>query len=904
MSVDASRDLLDTGPALGWRALLVIALAVVVTFFTVTDGAFVADDLTLIARNPTLQHPGGLLEIVGQPMWSALPEFKDGAQVGHWRPLTSLVFAGGYALGGSADAPFVFHALSLLFHVLAAFAAFALARRLLRHDLAALGVALLFALHPLQTESVAWISALNDPLGAALLFAGLERWLAWRERAAGLPWAASGLYLLALLTKESSIAFLPLVVLLELTGFGARAKRWSGFGLVVGATLVWYALRIWVFGEAAAGFFRVNASYGDLTLRLRGELLGGGVARTLWPVDLAPGEPFREVWPAGSGDKLAKTLGLAAFACAALAAGVHWARKRTSLVALATFGFLAALLPALLAPSALGQTPFAARYLYVPVFFAVLGLAALVRNRRALFGVLAVLALLGAWRVQGHAQTWASPTAYYERVTERYPDAPSGFWNLGETLRGRYIASTNAADGSQGIGNLELLERAFAAYEAASALLERAASDATIPKDELDYLRTGIGQAWSYLLQAEVDEFRDYDTPRQVLEMLLERVMQREAANRAQGYPRPPLPVEEVFNTLGIVKLRAGDKSGAADEFRRALELRPNYVPALRNLGLVRLEAGDAALATQLFQKALNLVPGDPEVLEPYARSLFEEGWVEQALLVADELEAADPASPTPEQLRGLDALQKRDFRSALEHFDKALSANPRAPGPLYHRGMTLEQLGERDEAVTALRRAAEADPTHFPAHYNLARMLLEVGATPAAKPYLERAYVLGNGRAELVPMRQVLLQLDPENAPRMREFADVDDQRRDAEGALFWTERALAVDPENGRSRHLLGRMLMEQDEHVLALPELIRASELLPKAYIVFEDLGRCYAQLGRYPESREAYERAIALIEAQTYAGNPDDPPQVKQAWQQVKQNAINAIAKRLTELPKGR
>lgn len=885
-----------------WRYRIVLVLAVLVTFWQATSGAFVNDDLTLLARNPSLTEPDGLMDIVGQPMWAAVPEFASGDRVGHWRPVTSLVFAAGHALGGGASAPLPFHLMSLLFHALAALAAFGLARRLLGSDRPAFAAALLFALHPLQTESVAWISALNDPLAAALVFAGLERWLAWRERGAGLPWAAAGLFFVALLTKEPAVAFLPLVLVLELglrlLGRTPRdARPWSGFALLGAAALAWYALRIWVFGEAAAGFFRTNADYGDHGLRLRRELIGSAAWRTLWPFDLAPGEPFREVWSEGATGRLTKLVGFGALAIGLAVAA--W--KRSGWGLLITLGFLAALLPPLVGAGSLGQTPFAARYVYVPVFFAALGAGLLVRRAPAALALVAVVAGVFAWRVQVHQATWDGPTAYYERVTEAYPRSPNGFWNLGETLRGRYIDSTAAADGSQGIGDLALLEDAFQAYEAASRLLERAAKDATIPKDELDYLQTGIGQAWSYLLQAEVDEYRDFDTPRRILEMLLERVLAREAVNRAEGYPRPPLPVEQVFNTLGIVELRAGDRTAAADAFRRALEQDPNYVPALRNLGLVRLGNGEHALASQLLKRALDLVPDDPDVLDPYARSLFEEGWPDRALELAEKLARIEPSSPTPATLRGLRAMQRRDFRTALNEFDRALEKSPRAPGPLYHRGMALEQLGETDQAIAALRRATEADPLHFAAHYNLARMLLDAGANAAATPYLERAYVIGDGRSQLATIRPILLQLDPEDAPRMRELAEVDDRRGDAEGALFWTERALNLDPDNGRSRHLMGQLLMASGEHVLALPELVRAAELLPKGFVVFEDLGRVNAELGRYPAARAAYERALELIEGQTYAGAPSDPPEAKQAFESLKSAAASRVAKRLSELP---
>ena len=114
-------------------------------------------------------------------------------------------------------APLLAASPAIKLHAFAAMTAFALAWRVTKSTLAAAFAALLFGLHPIQVESVAWISAINGPLFGALSLLSLERFLAWRERGStGLPWASAVCLALALLAKELAFAVVPCALVLDL----------------------------------------------------------------------------------------------------------------------------------------------------------------------------------------------------------------------------------------------------------------------------------------------------------------------------------------------------------------------------------------------------------------------------------------------------------------------------------------------------------------------------------------------------------------------------------------------------------------------------------------------------------------------------------------------------------------
>lgn len=198
-------------------AWLTAALALLPHLRGLANG-FVYDDFRFVAENrgiQTLDAPAGLLIDIDR---MATPRDDD-----IWRPLRTLGFALEHAVGcrqGSGPhvctSAFAFHATSLLLFLLLVRGLIALAQRVAGFPLgAACAGALLFGLHPLTVESVAWISSQGDLLAALGVVGCL---LVAAER----PLLAAGFAFAALLGKESA---LPLVGVLALEAWRGRRFR-------------------------------------------------------------------------------------------------------------------------------------------------------------------------------------------------------------------------------------------------------------------------------------------------------------------------------------------------------------------------------------------------------------------------------------------------------------------------------------------------------------------------------------------------------------------------------------------------------------------------------------------------------------------------------------------------------
>jgi hypothetical protein len=248
-------------------SLLILTGAVVFAFGPCLPNGFVNwDDQSEIVENPDF-NPVTLKGLEWN--WT-------NTRLTLYMPITYMVWAGVAEIAGREHdgtlSPMAFHALSIGLHLLCSILVFFLILQLWKRIWPALAGAIVFAVHPLQAEPVAWASGMYTVLSSALCFGALIAYVAWAlnenrtsniqrptsniEVNAGVPsslrrwkldvgrstfalyWLATFLYLIALLTKAAS-ASLPLVVaVIDLFILGRPIKK------IVWPVLFWVALAI------------------------------------------------------------------------------------------------------------------------------------------------------------------------------------------------------------------------------------------------------------------------------------------------------------------------------------------------------------------------------------------------------------------------------------------------------------------------------------------------------------------------------------------------------------------------------------------------------------------------------------------------------------------------------------
>ena len=217
-----------------WAALSLFVVVFAIYAPALRDG-FVWDDTALILRDPLIRS----YRLVHEGFNHFL--FVDATASDFYRPLQRLSYMLDYALVGFQ--PALYHATSILWHALAAVALFLFSEELLssfgivrqKSRGIAFTAALVWAIHPVQSAAVVYISGRADPLAASFGFFGL--FLLFRaEQLAGqrklLMFVAGGAaFLLSAFSKESGLVF-PVAGLLILL----LRKEWTDFWRMTGTT--------------------------------------------------------------------------------------------------------------------------------------------------------------------------------------------------------------------------------------------------------------------------------------------------------------------------------------------------------------------------------------------------------------------------------------------------------------------------------------------------------------------------------------------------------------------------------------------------------------------------------------------------------------------------------------------
>ncbi|MBJ6759366.1 tetratricopeptide repeat protein [Myxococcaceae bacterium JPH2] len=548
---------------------LSVALVAMAVYVPALTGGFVYDDYALVDANPWIQSPVWLGEVFRHQLFGFNPTAT--ASAAFYRPLTHVALLAIHLLAGVR--PWAYHLLPVLLHAVASVTLSSLTRRLagaLRPNVA-LAAGLLFAVHPVHAEAVAWISGLMDvattTAGLGALWMLATRGLRPRRAVAG-----AALWLVALLFKEVA-ALVPLMLLAweVMDTQDPRPRR----------ELVW---RYGALGVA-----------GGLYLAMRWNAVGWAVANSGWAA-VPPSIAWLNTLPllASYARLLTIPSGLSIFhhfepstsitegpvvlgALVVVTLLVALARLRTR-VPLAWLGLLWVILPLLpaLHLRALGESPVAERYAYLPsaglcILLAMAWNAWEQGGRQRSVALLVGIGVLVVATAKTSTQVlvWQDEVSLWANAVDVEPASPVPAYQLGATL-----------------------------------LREGEAERALPVLDHAVVMRPTYSPAVEALAQA---------------------LLQSGQAARARELLEAAIPSAPTLPSfhfrLGEAKRALGDLPGAAQSFREAARLDPRSTDARVSLGEALLTLGQISAAQSAFDEARALSQNSPAVQQAWQRA-------------------------------------------------------------------------------------------------------------------------------------------------------------------------------------------------------------------------------------------------------------------------------------------
>ncbi len=631
----------DTVPVHTWPRWLAPLLIVVVTlaaFFPALMNGFVNwDDDKILYDNPYYRGLG----------WVQLKWMFTTFLMGHYQPLTWLSFAFDYQLWGME--PFGYHLTSLLLHAANSVLFYFVSRRLLcaafstsyeemnwRLDLSAGLSALLFAIHPLRVESVAWATERRDVLSGLFFFATIYFYCRGVESASAnirRRWlfATVAAYFLSLLSKATAIT-LPVVLLVldvyplrRLTGRPvdwfkreSRAVLYEKLPFLILA--IPFAITALI-AQQVTGALEPLEKFGVISRVLQaGFAFMFYLCKTFWPFGLVPIYespvdigPWFWLFVLSSIGTVALTI-------------VLYLLKRDWPAVLACWVYYLVVLAPLTGVAQSGPQLVADRYSYLACLGWPLLLAGAFycvssgrdrnpNNQRRLVGAAFVTPVVFGLAFLTWSQTkiWRSPMTLWQYGTAVEPLASIAHYNLGR-------ASERENNTTQAIESYRRAIDVNPRYAKAHFNLARLLALKGLDSEAMAHYRRVI-------------EIRpDHADAHNDLGLLLE--MKGEDAGAFSEFHKAitvdPNHFKAYFNSAELLA-KQGDLVKATASYEEAARINPNESAIQIRLAIVFARQGKLASATSHFRRAVELTPDDADAHLLLARSLAAQGRPDEA---------------------------------------------------------------------------------------------------------------------------------------------------------------------------------------------------------------------------------------------------------------------------------
>jgi protein O-mannosyl-transferase len=622
MQPQLSRETEVSAGALRGAAILAIVLSAIAVYWGTLSAPLIYDDRLWITWNPSIQNLRAIAAVLSPPPTSVV----------FGRPVLSLSLALNYAVSG--DRAWSYHLANLAIHIAAALALFGVVGRTLAlrpawlpserdRTLAAFSVALLWALHPLQTESVTYVIQRAESLMGLFYLLTLYGSLRGAQSPRPRAWHLLTVLfcLLGMATKEVMVTA-PLVVLAYDRTFIAGSFREAlrrRKGLYLGLALTWLVPAVFAAGLGGRGVgYGLGYSWRSYGLT-ECWVVPHYLLLTLWPYPL--------VFDYGT-DIVGSAREVLPWACLlAVLAGI----TLIAFIRRSALGFAGAWFFLILAPSSsivpVAFQPMAEHRVYLPLAAVV---ALLVAGAWAWLGRRSLALVLGAALALGTCaylrnRDYRTEASIWTDTVRRRPSNPRAHLALGsalamewrnpeaaeqfeETLRidpGDFQARRNLGLAFYHMGRAD---DALAQYRA---IAPPNPDSAPLHYDiglALDLAGRTAEAAGEYARAVQLDP-ADAEARNNLGSALFRTGRVAEAVvdyGRALAL-RPDSP--RIHFNLGLALVAMGGIARAIDQYREAIRLEPTYVEARNNLGTLLEETGDSAGALAQYEEAVRIKP-------------------------------------------------------------------------------------------------------------------------------------------------------------------------------------------------------------------------------------------------------------------------------------------------------
>jgi tetratricopeptide (TPR) repeat protein len=793
-------------------ALLSITIISFLLYANSFRNTFVFDDLPLIVENSGIRSLRNIPALLGAGV---------GTGGISYRPLRFISYAVDYYFWGLN--PVGYHLSNVVFHVISSLFVFGIVSRLAGGFWCAFSAALFFCVHPVQTDSVTYLSGRRDILCALFYLAGFYSFLRYR---------ASGqvryvvliffFYLFSIASKEMGVT-LPLMLFLydyvwvREEGLGRKFREvWKRYGFfylpvfLMGAGFTCYKLFI-NYPSTRHEYYGGSLVTNFLTV---GKILVYYLKLIFLPVVLNADYSY---------DAFSLSQGFfepATFISLVILGGIFyfifWLLRKEKVVAWGLLWFFVAILPVCqIFPH---HELLAEHYLYLPLVGISLGVGYITgklvrgyRFERVLIGCYVLVLILFGVRVIDRNRDWKdgftlwSKTVktvphcaraldnlgveyyslkryreaipYHEQAVRLKPNYAIAYYNLGNAYNNSgYCDKAIAAyqesirlkpDNIKAYNNLGVAYKNCKQYEEAFDMYKKVLEkepDNLSATTNLGALLNGLNlykMALPYCEKAVALNPKSIEALQNLGVTLSGLGFYDRALSTLQSAIGLNPNNANIHVNIGSVYRKMGNDKKAADEYKLALQLSPQSAEALNNLGVIYSAQGLHDLAIETYQKALGLSPRDARIYCNLGAVYAEKGDYHRAIALYRNAIEIDPAYGKAYGNLGAAYNNLKMYDEAIDWYKSGLKKTGNDPTMHFNLGIVYRNKGMNGEAINEYYEALKLKPDFPEPHLNLASMYLRNKQKEEALYHFKRYLKFASHSSRADEVRKKIAELE-----------------------------------------------------------------------------------------------------------------------------------------------
>ncbi len=661
--------------------LFVISFLTIASYFSAFDNEITSwDDEFYLNTNPYLK------DLSFQNIKTLFN--TDTYYMGNYHPLAMLSLSVDYAMGGeNANGninPFIYHFTNIILHLLISLSVFWFVYLLLKKFNVAVLAALLFGVHTLHVESVAWISERKDVLYSLFFVLSLIAYVKYINLQKQKYYLLSFvLFLLSLFSKGQAVSLAVTLILIDyLLGRKLLSKK------VILEKLPYFILAF-IFGLIAIGAQKhsealVDEQGYDLMQRLAiaSYAFMMYIKELILPVNLSAINPYPDI--------INQTVPVFYYLMIIPAAAVgylfFWLIKRKKKTEAFAIGFFIVNIFLLLQFIPVGSAVHSDRYAYIPsigyVVFLAYFLFKLIDKKKIkkvyVYSFLGVYVLILGVLTFQRCDIWQNSETLWKDTVKKSPSSVVALNNLGS----------------------------WKDRQAAKAMEE-------LNFDKAQKYRLAAVEDFTKAINGKPD-YKNAFYNRGVSEFELGKLMKDTSFIRASVADfdkalEQDAQFADAYHNRGNAKAELGDLKGALKDFDLAISFKPDDAKYYVNRGVTKGKKGDINGAIADFNKALEFESDEKAAIySNMGKAKMLLGKTEEAIKNYNYAIQLNPKQYTAYLNRGLAKQKLGDFNGAVIDFTECIKINPKMADAYYNRALLFLDMNKKENACSDLLQASE----------------------------------------------------------------------------------------------------------------------------------------------------------------------------------------------------